>query len=411
MTSVPAPSPVPDPDRRLALILCACEVLGMAGTMTLPALLPALLAEWGLGAAEGGWLVGIAQAGYVAAVPLLVTWTDRIDPRRIYIACTVLAALSVAGFAWLADGFWSAMLFRALGGVALAGTYMPGLRILSDHATGPRARRYMSFYTASFALGSSVSVLLGGWVAEAGGWRMAFWVSALATLLAVLLAFRIPAADPDRPAPEGNILDVRPVLRHRPAMGYILAYTVHCWELFGLRGWLVAFLGFAALSAGTAIEPGTLASIAAFVLLLSLPASILGNEAAERWGRTRFLTFAMWISAALACVVGFTAGLPLWLVVAVCSAYAVTVNWDSASLTVGAVTEAVEGRRGATMAVHSFLGFTGAFVGPVVFGLILDMAGGPDSRTAWGLAFLSFGAVVALGPLFLRRSARCPGRV
>jgi hypothetical protein len=45
-----------------------------------------------------------------------------------------------------------------------------------------------------------------------------------------------------KPLPtEGRLLDFRPVLHNRPAMGYILGYGAHCFELYGIRTWLVAF--------------------------------------------------------------------------------------------------------------------------------------------------------------------------
>jgi MFS family permease len=147
--------------------------------------------------------------------------------------------------------------------------------------------------------------------------------------------------------------------------------------------------------------PAVVTMLGTIILLLGLPASILGNEAATRFGRRRFLIGIMTGSAALACVVGFSAALPFWLAVFVIGLYGITVTADSASLTVGAVTNAAPGQRGATMAVHSFLGFTAAFVGSVAFGGILDLAGGGASLLAWGLAFAAQGAVVALGPVAL----------
>ena len=78
------------------------------------------------------------------------------------IAFSLLAALSSIGFAWFAEGFWSALAFRALGGLALGGTYMPGLKALTDRVQGPSKTRYQSFYTASFSVGSSVSLFLTG---------------------------------------------------------------------------------------------------------------------------------------------------------------------------------------------------------------------------------------------------------
>ncbi|MGE4081172.1 MAG: MFS transporter, partial [Reyranella sp.] len=63
----------------------------------------------------------------------------------------------------------------------------------------------------------------------------------------------------------------------------------------------------------------------------------------------------------------------------------------SSSLTAGAAGSADPARRGATLAVHSMLGYGGGFVGPLAIGWTLDLAGGM-SPLGWGLAW----AVVAL---------------
>lgn len=394
----PHPSP-----RTLVTVLLLAEVLGMTGTMTVPALLPVFKDDWGLSNTAAGWLSGVVQLGYVAAVLPLLSLTDRLDSRRIYIVGTALSALSCAGFAAFADGFWSAMAWRAVGGIGLAGTYMPGLRILNDHTAGhPQQSRYLSFYTATYGIGTALSVALAGLLAEWAHWRWAFWTAAALGGLTVLLALRwLPATRPAAPAEPGAVFDFRPVLRNRAAMGYVLAYAAHCWELFGFRAWLVAFLAFA-LGAPAGVVPAEAAVIGTVAILLGVPASILGNEAAVRWGRDRFLTAIMLASAALAAVIGFTAGLPFALLTLLVLVYGCTVTADSASLTVGLVGAAPGGRRGAAMAIHSLFGFGAAFMAPVAFGLLLDVGGGAASLTGWGLAFAHLGLVVALGPLLLR---------
>jgi MFS family permease len=95
--------PAPGSAFRLTVVLCLAEVLGMAGTMTFPALLPAFFAQWGIGNVEAGWINGVFHGGYVAAVPVLVTLTDRADPRRIYLFSTAISALALLGFAFFAD--------------------------------------------------------------------------------------------------------------------------------------------------------------------------------------------------------------------------------------------------------------------------------------------------------------------
>ena len=52
------------------------------------------------------------------------------------------------------------------------------------------------------------------------------------------------------------------------------------------------------------------------------------------------------------------------------------------------------------MALHAVFGFTGAIVGPVLFGAMLDATGGQAELTAWIAAFAGMFGMVFLG-LFL----------
>ena len=154
----------------------------MAGTMHFPALQPTFEAQWQLSSTAAGWINGVFFAGYALATPLLVSLTDRVDPRRIYIPSVLLSALSMFLFAALAHGTASAAVLRLLAGIGLAGTYMPGLRALSDNVGGPRQSRFVSFYTASFAVGSATSVFFSGLLMPSLGWRHAAWLLGLGPL-------------------------------------------------------------------------------------------------------------------------------------------------------------------------------------------------------------------------------------
>lgn len=112
--------------QRFVWSIVAAQVLVQIGAFTLPALLPAYITGWNLSKTEGGWLIGIFYAAYVAAVPVLVALTDRLPTRRVYIFGAGLTAFAHLGFAFFADGFWSAFILRALAGIGWAGAYMPG---------------------------------------------------------------------------------------------------------------------------------------------------------------------------------------------------------------------------------------------------------------------------------------------
>ena len=160
---------------------------------------------------------------------------------------------------------------------------------------------------------------------------------------------------------DGRLMDFRPVFRNRAAMAYILGYAAHMWELFSMRSWVVAFLVYCSHLQPASSLVWRPTQVAALINLIGVPASIAGNELSRRFGRRKTVMRIMLASAFFSVLVGFSAPLPYMLVVMLCLVYGVLVIGDSASLTAGAVAAASENSRGATLAVHSTLGFGAAF--------------------------------------------------
>jgi MFS family permease len=379
----------------------------MGGAFAYPALLPLFKDAWGLSNTEAGWIAGLYYAGNMLAVPVLMSLTDRLDARRIYVSGALVAALAMAGFALFAEGFYSAAAFWTLAGAGLAGTYMPGLRALVDRVPGAVEARAVAFYTASFSLGTALSFFAAGELAAAFGWRAAFvWGTASALAAAGLASLALGPVSPAAPAAPVTLLDFRPVFRNRVAMGYVLGYGMHTAELFAMRSWLVAFLGFSLIASGSGggLAPTTVAMLSGLVAMV---ASVAGQELAVRFGRRRVIALAMAASMVMATGIGFAAPLPYPLVIVLALIYAAVVQADSAALTAGTVCAAEPGRRGATLAVHSVVGFSGAFLGPLVMGVTLDAVGG-GSVLGWGLAFgcLAVMSVAGIAALWWTRERR-----
>ena len=391
------------PAWRLTFLLCLVEALNMAGYSAVAALLPELRQAWSLGNAEIGIAEGAFNVGYVAAVPVLVTWTDRRDPRTIYLIATIIGIAASLGLAFIAHDLWSAAAFRCLAGIALAGTYMPGLKILTDAVTGPKQSRWLAFYTASFSLGASASTAAMGAVGHAIDARAAFLCAAVGGGLAAVMVLAAPRSRVPADHPRTAVWSALWQAAHnRRALAYSLGYAAHMWELYGFRAWLVAYLVFAATGSLAPTGNTSFALWGALLLLLGMPSSIIGNEIALKIGRRRQLALAMGISAALALAFGAGSYLPFPVLLAIGALYSLFVTADSASLTAGAVAGARPGQSGATMALHSLLGFAAASLGPLAFGLVLD-AGGDHAAGAWFAGFAMLGAGVACGPLILKR--------
>jgi MFS family permease len=392
---------------RLTLIMCIAETLSMTGFAAYTTLLPRLQHEWLLSNSEAGLIGGIFFAGYMAAVPILTSLTDRVDSRRVYACACLISAVGAAAFASIAGGLWSALVFQFLIGAGLAGTYMPGLKTLTDHLEGSNQSRATAFYVACFGVGSSLSIVACGHIGSAYGWQWAFVFGAIGPVLAAVLVLRaMPLGRVRTDDAQRALLDFRPVFKNRLTVAYIVGYCAHNYELFGQRAWMVAFLVFcASLQPASAPMLVSAATLAACINLLGPVMSVTGNELAIRFGRQRVIFTFMTASGIVACFLGFTAFLPWWLVFVFMAFHYGLMLGDSAALTAGAVASTPAAQRGSTMAVYSFIGFTSAFIAPLVFGMVLDVAGGNQSRLAWGLAFASIGVFGVSAPI-IRALAR-----
>ena len=387
---------------RLVAVVCAAQVLVQIGAFFWPALLPGMMRLWELSNSEAGWITASFYGAYMISVPVLVTLTDRVDPKRVYlfgVASTVAGHLL---FGLLAEGFWSALALRALTGMGWAGTYMTGLKLLADRVDAKMMSRATAGHAASIGISGALSFATGDLIASVAGWHAAFVAAAASAAVAWVLVAAIVPAQGKRtsPAKDGQgLYDFRPVFRNSSAMAYAIAYSIHTLEMSALRGWGVAFLGYVAATTGAAAATFLSPAIIATGLgLIGTVASVAGNEAAIRFGRKRLIVVAMAASIFIGATIGFLGSMSYALAAVLLTIYGIVIWLNSSSLTAGTAGTAEPSRRGATLAVHSMLGYAGGFVGPLLVGWVLDLSGGM-SQLGWGLSFFSVAMLMALALL------------
>ena len=188
--------------------------------------------------------------------------------------------LAFAGFAWTATGFWSALGFRALMGIGWAGSYMPGLKALSDLTEGPGQSRAVAAHAAAVGVSAALSFGVAGAVNAWLGWRWALVPGALGAVLAFLFVLiGLPARAP-RPSagPRPALLDFRPVLRNRSALAASGTGDAAIWNpSVGDRVAAAAYLRRAVPLAELAVDrdPGNVdARLMLGVVLASLAANV-----------------------------------------------------------------------------------------------------------------------------------------
>ncbi len=381
--------------------MCIAEVLNMQGVFTFASMLPFFFDHWNLNSVDAGWISGIYYGAYMLSVFIMLSLTDRIDAKKIYILGSFMTILGCLGFALFAEGFWTAILFRVIGGIGLAGTYMPGLKALSDRLSGTSRIRATSFYTSSFGIGSALSFLFGGYFLELFSWEIPFWIAGFCSILSLIIVLNVLEDLPnnfEKPSLLSSF-DFRKVFKNSKILGWIACYSTHNYELFAFRSWIVAYLVFALPISSEVfyIQP----SIIVFIgTILGMPSSVIGNELSMRFGRKRIIFSIMLISMILAFIVGISSNLWAPILIILILIYGCFVTGESASITTGLIESSDKKNRGVTMAVYSSIGFIGSFLGPIGFGIVLDSFGGHNVTKAWFWAFSSTGIILILGPLF-----------
>ena len=269
-----------------------------------------------------------------------------------------------------------------------------------------------AFYTSSFTVGASLSFLLG----RAGalwGWRSVFIAAGVVGLAGMLMAWAaLPRSSiMGMPLKRRPLFPIMAVIRNRDVLVLIFAYAAVIWGSAGLRQWIVVFLGFCAGDAGyAATQDWSVLATAALIGLLGVPAGLLGNELAIRFGLrvTAVLVFLM--SALATTLVGLVAMLPFIAMVLLSLVAGFIVQGNFSNLTSGLLVVADPRYTGATMALYSCIGFGGGFLGTLVFGITLDEFGGTMQLTAWVLSFGTCGLACLAGAAATASLSRNVGR-
>jgi MFS family permease len=399
----PPPTAPTIADGRWLAQVCASRLLFNQIFVAYAAILPLLQEAWGMSSAQAGLVQSGWHAGYVVSLFSAGLLADRFGARRTFLAMSFAGGVASLSFAAFADGARSAMALYTVAGVFAGGSYTPILSIISQRFAPAKRGRAMGWYLAAGSLGYAIALGMSGTVVAWGGWRLSLYVAAASAMAGAFYGvwlMRGVADEPHLSHPTAPALDrFREVLRNKPAMKVIWAYTFHSWELLGVWAWIAAYLAVAA-SQGSAVDTKTAglgALLAGLTHLTSMAGSVIGGHLSDARGRTYVMLVMGSISVACGFVFGWLVTAPLWLLVAVGMLYNLSGIGDSSTFST-AITEVVPARiLGTAYAIRSVMGFGAGIVSPWAFGFVLDAArhGGLSENAVWGLAW----SLLALGGL------------
>ena len=370
-------------------LLSVAELLGMSLWFAASAVSAQYQQMWSLTASEAAWLTTAVQLGFVGgtAVSAVLNLADIVAARRLFAGSALLAA-GCNAMVLSAHGLDTALLWRALTGVCLAGVYPPAMKMI---ATWFRARRGMAVGTIVGALtvGKALPYLLkaipGATIANV---TLAASVGAVVAAVIVWRGYRDgPYAFPPRRFSWQLVGDVAREPRWRLAMG---GYLGHMWELYAAWTWLPVFVAASVAAQGLdARTAGMRASVVAFcALAVGGAGCVWGGVVADRRGRAWLVNTAMMLSGACALLIGATFGRSLWLLAPVALVWGFFVIADSAQFSV-MVTESVPAHAvGTALTLQTSLGF-------LLTAGVIQLVPLLEARVGWPWAF----TILALGPV------------
>jgi predicted MFS family arabinose efflux permease len=297
-------------------LLVLVYISNYADRILLGILLPAIKAEFGLTDTELGFLHGTSFAIFYATlgVPIAI-YADRGNRKVVIVAATATWSLMTA-LCGTAQSYWQLVAARIGVGVGEAGSNPPSHSIISDLFTLKYRGTALAIFSQGVSLGIVVGLYGGAQIAEAYGWRVAFYALGLPGLAIALLVL-LTLVEPKRGASDGHSFSGAPpsfvsTLRFiftQPSLLHILAGSTLA-TLVGYSGvlWWPSFI-----MRSHGLSPADMSAFLALVFGLGSGFGIfLGGYLSDYFGRRDVRLMPRVVSIAI--IAGFPFGLALYLV-------------------------------------------------------------------------------------------------
>ncbi len=332
------------------------------------------------------------QLGFVVgALALAVTGAPDVLPARwLFLAGALAAAAANLGFAYASADLGTALAFRFVTGLAMAGVYPVGMKIVAGWFRRERGLA-IGVLVGALTVGSSLPYLFRAIGALSGlDWRAIVASASVAGVVGGVLVGRSVERGPfDVPAPRFSIEVARRAFAEPSVRLANLGYLGHMWELYAMWTWIPLF--FAASFTAAGLTNPTASSLAAFVVVAAggIGCAAAGL-AADRVGRTTLTIAAMAISGSCSVAIGLLFGAAPWLTLIVGLVWGVSVVADSAQFSAAVTELGPPGTAGSALALQTAAGFLLTGITILLVGLLSEA-----DALGWRLAF----ALLAVGPV------------
>ncbi len=375
--------------RKALAVVASSQLLVLTLWFSASAVAPQLQTEWNLSTAAASWLTLAVQIGFVvgALTSAILNLPDLIPARRMFFIATAVAVTANAALVTLSGSpIVIATVLRFIVGIALAGVYPAGLKVVSGWFTQRRGMA-LGVLVGALTVGSAMPHLIRG----AGlDWRPVILTSSVLAAIGGLLMLKFVHDGPyETAASPFSLKLVGSVIANKGVRLSTYGYLGHMWELYAMWTWTAAFLFASAEAGGYSTAWVSTATFA--VIAIGGLGSWLAGSLADRFGREWIAGGAMAISGTMAVLSPFVFGANPFLVLALFGVWGLTVVADSAQFS-ALVTETADDRfRGTALTLQTAVGFMLTLITIRGVPAIADAVG-----WQWAFPWLALGPIVGI---------------
>jgi MFS family permease len=308
-------------------IMTGLNIFNYLDRYVMSAVLTPMEKELGMNDGDAGWAASAFMLGYFITAPFFGYLGDRFPRKFLMLGGVMVWSLATAA-SGLAHGFAELFAIRIVVGVGEACFVTLGPSWISDvFAKTGRNTALTIFYVAT-PFGSAIGFTIGGWFAQHGDWRNAFFYVGLPGVLLALLLLLIP--EPRRGAsdgigteiPKASVKEVGALLLNRRynllVWGYAaLTFSIGAFGYWGptflyrTHGMSLGYSGtiFGAMLAGSGFVATLIGGFLANVLRKRTPAGYVWVMALSLVAATPVCFFALMVGSTTLSLVGLGASM------------------------------------------------------------------------------------------------------